>query len=127
MSKALKKLTLAYLALQERAEKLEKDKDALFIENQSLLHKVKTTKENNRFLQSERDKLQEDKEDYFCAHADEVRNLKDYIDTLEAQLFTLANGHGYENENEKPVCRADFKASETKATKNKLRPTPTDI
>ena len=54
---ALEKLTLAYLVLQERAEKLQADKDAMFFQNQTLQAKYKKAAENNRFLQGEREKL----------------------------------------------------------------------
>lgn len=130
---ALEKITLAYLALQERADKLQADKDAMFSENQSLSHKLRATKENNRFLQSERDRLSKQCEAFKSAYkqsqesnkgdlkdySEEMRNLKACIEELESQLVALTPKEqrideptdGYEAE--KRVCRQYFKASET--------------
>jgi hypothetical protein len=133
---ALEKLTLAYLALQERAAKLEADKDAMFFENQTLLHKSKDLAACNRFLQEERDNLakqvetlksayklsqqfQNSIEKESSAQNEQIANLKACIEELEGQLVALTPKEqridepkdGYEAE--KRVCRAGFKASET--------------
>jgi predicted nuclease with TOPRIM domain len=93
---ALEKLTLAYLALQERAEKLQADKDAMFFENQTLQAKYKKAKEKNAFLQADRNKwfdayehLYKSNEALTIEQADEMRNLKECIDELEGQCVEL--------------------------------------
>jgi hypothetical protein len=121
---ALEKLTIAYLALQERAERLQADKDAMFFENQQLLAKYKKAAENNRFLQKERNKwfdayneLNKSNEALIIEQAEQMRNLKECIEELEGQLVALTPKEqridepqdGYEAE--KRVCRAGFKAS----------------
>jgi hypothetical protein len=129
---ALEKLTLVYLALQERAEKLQADKDAMFFENQALLHKSKDLAACNRFLQEERDNLAKQVETLKSAYKQSqesnkgevndykklIRDLKECIEELEGQLVALTPKEqridepqdGYEAE--KRVCRAGFKASE---------------
>jgi chromosome segregation ATPase len=124
---ALEKLTLAYLVLQERAEKLQADKDAMFFENQTLQAKYKKTAENNRFLQRERNKwfdayneLNKSNEALTIEQAEQMHNLKECIEELEGQCVELqakldalqpAPTDGYEAE--KRVCRAASKDSET--------------
>ena len=94
MSKALKKLTIAYLALQERANKLQADKDAMFIENQSLLHKFRKAGDVNRLLQKERNKwfdaykqIVETNELQMVEQADEMRQLKAENERLRAYVI----------------------------------------
>jgi DNA repair exonuclease SbcCD ATPase subunit len=121
---ALEKITLAYLALQERADKLQADKDAMQQDLADLQHKYKTAKEQKAFLQTERNKwfdaynlLDKSNGAQTVEQAEEIRNLKACIEELESQLVALTPKEqrideptdGYEAE--KRVCRQDFKAS----------------
>lgn len=117
---ALEKITLAYLALQERAEKLQSVINATQYDLAELQAKYKTTKEQKKFLQTERNKWYDAyNEKATVEQADEIRNLKQCIEELESQLVALTPKEqrvdeptdGYEAA--KRVCRADFKASET--------------
>ncbi len=94
MCKALKKLTVAYLALQERADKLQADKDAIQQDLAALQHKYKTAKERKAFLQTERNKwfdaynlLDKSNDSQTIAQAEELRQLKAENERLRAYVI----------------------------------------
>ena len=94
MSKALEKLIIAYLTLQECANKLQADKDAMQQELADLQHRYKTLKEQKAFLQTERNKwfdaykqIVETNELQMVEQADEMRQLKAENERLRAYVI----------------------------------------
>ena len=94
MCKALKKLTVVYLALQECANKLQADKDEMQQDLADLQHRYKTLKEQKAFLQTERKKWfdaynqsVETNEKATVEQAEELRQLKAENERLRAYVI----------------------------------------
>ena len=94
MSKALKKLTIAYLELQAKHDDLVKQNEELATNISELNHKYKTLKEQKAFLQTERNKwfdaykqIVETNELQMVEQADEMRQLKAENERLRAYVI----------------------------------------
>lgn len=94
MCKALKKLTIAYLALQECAQKLQSVINATQYTLSELQAKYKTLKEQKAFLQTDRNKwfdaynlLDKSNDSQTIAQAEELRQLKAENERLRAYVI----------------------------------------